>query len=79
VRAIYIAVIVICYSGACSALRELYINNNAKFAMLPGTAGHLRKLQELSMRKCPALKQLPVTGICLASPPSYILSPQLKI
>lgn len=29
-------------SGECTALTELYINNNAKFSSLPGTAGHLR-------------------------------------
>ena len=28
--------------GACTALKELYVNNNAKFSMLPGAAGHLR-------------------------------------
>eukprot|EP00602_Paraphysomonas_sp_CaronLab_P011789 CAMPEP_0185042626 /NCGR_PEP_ID=MMETSP1103-20130426/42460_1 /TAXON_ID=36769 /ORGANISM="Paraphysomonas bandaiensis, Strain Caron Lab Isolate" /LENGTH=458 /DNA_ID=CAMNT_0027582727 /DNA_START=8 /DNA_END=1384 /DNA_ORIENTATION=+ len=48
--------------GACTSLRELYINNNAKFSVIPGSAGHLRQLQELSARKCPALKQLPATA-----------------
>ena len=32
-----------------------------------GTAGHLRKLQELSLRKCPALKQFPATAIEMES------------
>lgn len=53
--------------GACSSLRELYINNNAKFSVIPGSAGHLRQLQELSCRKCPALKQLPNTAQDLIS------------
>lgn len=53
--------------GACSSLRELYVNNNAKFSVIPGSAGHLRQLQELSCRKCPALKQLPNTAQDLTS------------
>ena len=48
--------------GDCEALRELYLSNNAKLISLPNSAGHLRRLQELVMRKCPALKQLPSTG-----------------
>jgi len=47
--------------AACSTLEELYINNNAKFSYFPGAAGHLRRLRELSLAKCPALKQLPAT------------------
>jgi len=47
--------------GACSTLEELYVNNNAKFSYFPGSGGHLRNLKELSMAKCPALKQLPGT------------------
>mmetsp|Transcript_27625 Transcript_27625/g.46358 ORF Transcript_27625/g.46358 Transcript_27625/m.46358 type:complete len:426 (+) Transcript_27625:116-1393(+) len=47
--------------AACTTLEELYVNNNAKFSYFPGTAGHLRKLKELSLAKCPALKSLPVT------------------
>jgi hypothetical protein len=45
----------------------LYINNNAKFSMLPGAAGHLRMLQELSLRKCPAFKALPSSAADLVS------------
>jgi len=48
--------------GNCSLLKELYLNNNAKFSHFPSTAGHLRNLQELAMRKCPALKALPVSA-----------------
>ncbi len=48
--------------GACVTLEELYLSNNAKFSYFPGTAGHLRRLKELSLSKCPALKQLPNTG-----------------
>ena len=47
--------------GACVALQELYLANNAKFSSLPSSAGHLRRLQELVLRKCPALKQLPAS------------------
>jgi Leucine-rich repeat (LRR) protein len=48
--------------GACVTLEELYLSNNAKFSYFPGAAGHLRRLKELSLSKCPALKQLPNTG-----------------
>ena len=51
--------------GACVALEELYLSNNAKFSYFPGSAGHLRRLKELSLAKCPALKQLPNTSKCL--------------
>ena len=47
--------------GGCTALQELYLNNNAKFSRLPATTGHLQMLRELSIRKCPALKDLPST------------------
>ena len=47
--------------GACTALTELYLNNNAKFSKLPPTTGHLQMLKELSIRKCPALKEIPHT------------------
>eukprot|EP00607_Mallomonas_marina_P001888 CAMPEP_0182426176 /NCGR_PEP_ID=MMETSP1167-20130531/12586_1 /TAXON_ID=2988 /ORGANISM="Mallomonas Sp, Strain CCMP3275" /LENGTH=424 /DNA_ID=CAMNT_0024607425 /DNA_START=110 /DNA_END=1384 /DNA_ORIENTATION=- len=53
--------------GACTQLTELYLNNNAKFSILPSTTGHLRFLQELSMRKCPALKILPATALEMTS------------
>lgn len=48
--------------GACTTLEELYIANNAKFSYFPSSAGHLRRLKELSLAKCPALKQFPTTG-----------------
>ena len=47
--------------GACTSLVELYLNNNAKFSKLPATTGHLQQLKELSIRKCPALKEIPHT------------------
>lgn len=53
--------------GACSTLEELYINNNAKFNSFPSSAGHLRLLKELSLSKCPALKQLPNTVMEMSS------------
>jgi Leucine-rich repeat (LRR) protein len=48
--------------GACVTLKELYLSNNAKLNSIPSTAGHLRQLQELVARKCPALKALPAAG-----------------
>lgn len=48
--------------GACTTLEELYLANNAKFSYFPSSAGHLRRLKELSLAKCPALKQFPTTG-----------------
>mmetsp|Transcript_16596 Transcript_16596/g.33667 ORF Transcript_16596/g.33667 Transcript_16596/m.33667 type:complete len:427 (+) Transcript_16596:20-1300(+) len=45
--------------ASCTTLEELYLSNNAKFSYFPGGAGHLRKLKELSLAKCPALKQMP--------------------
>jgi Leucine-rich repeat (LRR) protein len=48
--------------GACTTLEELYVNNNAKFNYFPSSAGHLRRLKELALSKCPALKQFPQTG-----------------
>lgn len=48
--------------GHCGLLKELYLNNNAKFSHFPSAAGHLRNLQELAMRKCPALKALPTSA-----------------
>jgi hypothetical protein len=45
--------------GECAKLEELYINNCAKFSSFPAAAVHLKRLQELSMKKCPALKALP--------------------
>lgn len=44
-------------------LEELYMNNNTKFSYFPSTAGHLRRLKELSLAKCQALKQFPVNGM----------------
>jgi Leucine-rich repeat (LRR) protein len=51
--------------AACTTLEELYLNNNAKFSYFPGSAGHLRRLKELSLAKCPALKALPNTSTLL--------------
>ena len=49
----------------CVMLKELYLNNNPKFSHFPNTAGnHLRNLQELALRKCPALKQMPSNSKC---------------
>ena len=61
--------------GACVALQELYLANNAKFSSLPSSAGHLRRLQELVLRKCPALKQLPasVAGRTYTTLATYIV------
>jgi Leucine-rich repeat (LRR) protein len=50
--------------GACTTLEELYMSNNAKLNYFPSAAGHLRRLKELSLSKCPALKQFPQTGKC---------------
>jgi Leucine-rich repeat (LRR) protein len=47
--------------GTCTSIQELYLGNNAKFSYFPVSAGHMQKLKELSMYKCPALKQLPPT------------------
>lgn len=47
--------------GDCTTLEELYVSNNAKFSSFPSTAGHLGRLRELALSKCPALKQLPNT------------------
>lgn len=52
--------------GACTTLEELYLSNNPKFSYFPSSAGHLRRLKELSLSRCPALKQLPNTGRNLA-------------
>ena len=47
--------------GGCANLKELYVNNNAKFSTVPNSIGELKMLEEMSMKKCPALKQLPAT------------------
>lgn len=53
--------------GACTTLVELYLSNNAKLSFFPSSAGHLRRLQELKLYKCPALKQLPTTALEMTS------------
>jgi len=45
----------------------IIITNIIIIIIMIGTAGHLRKLQELSLRKCPALKQFPATAIEMES------------
>ena len=42
--------------GSCVTLKELYLSNNAKLSYIPPSAGHLKKLQELKLYKCPAMK-----------------------
>lgn len=34
--------------GDCISLQELYLNNNAKFTTIPGSAGHLRFIINLN-------------------------------
>ena len=53
--------------GECVKMRELYVNNNAKFSSIPTSIGQLKELEEMSMKKCPALKQLPPTIVDMSS------------